>query len=54
MFDPSERGSFDQIASFLSGDREVCPFTSWIHYAQTAYVGIIVSTFLFCGTSAGG
>jgi hypothetical protein len=43
-----------QITAFLQGDRYACPLTSWIHYIQLGFIGLIVYVSFFCGSSTGG
>jgi len=54
MYDSDHDSSVDQVFGFLRGDMDDCAFSTWIHYAQNVFVGILIFVILFCGTREGG
>ena len=54
MFGSDGSSSIEQIRSFLECDIQTCPITSWTHYIQTGFVGLVFAVVLFCGTPSGG
>ena len=54
MFEHSGESILGPVGDFLGGDSINSPFGTWIHYGQSAYLGIVVCTLFFGGTSTGG
>jgi hypothetical protein len=54
MFDAGGQSMLGPVGDFLGGDPINSPFGTWVHYAQSAYLVLVLGTMFFGGTCVGG
>jgi hypothetical protein len=54
LFNRNYDTTLDSFFGFLGGDRYNSPFSTWVHYAQLAFIGVCSYIILFCGCKTGG